>query len=81
MNIDIPHDLDPFVQHLISIGDYRNETEVLIEGLRLLKSRAELREAVNAGIDQLESGQAIDGDEALSRLEARARSLLRGDTR
>lgn len=51
MNVRIPEELDQFVKEMISIGSYRNEAELLIEGLRLLKSREQLRSDVNAGIE------------------------------
>ena len=75
MNVEIPSDLGSFVQEMISRGDYRNETELFIEGLRLLKSRDELRKDVDAGIRQLEEGQSRDGEEVFARLDERARRL------
>jgi antitoxin ParD1/3/4 len=75
MNIEIPSEFGPFVQQMISSGNFRDEKEMLIEGLRLLKSRERLREEVNAGIEQLESGQGLDGEEVLLRLEQRARRI------
>jgi len=75
MNVEIPSELNPFVQQMISLGSYRNENEMLIEGLRLLKSRDELRADVNAGIEQLEAGQGLDGEQVLARLEERVRHL------
>jgi antitoxin ParD1/3/4 len=80
MNIEIPPELSPFVQQMISLGSYRNESEVLIEGLRLLKNREQLRAEVNAGIEQLEAGKGLDGDEVFARLEVRARQLDAGMT-
>ncbi len=78
MNVEIPHELSEFVQEMISTGDYRDENELLIEGLRLLKSREQLRQGVNAGIEQLEAGQGIDGDEVFARLAERARQIEQG---
>jgi antitoxin ParD1/3/4 len=75
MDVEIPSDLNPFVQQMISCGAYRDENELLIEGLRLLRSREQLRADVNAGIDQLQSGEGLDGDEVFARLEERARRL------
>jgi antitoxin ParD1/3/4 len=77
MNVQIPPDLNPFVEQMISCGNFRDENEILIEGLRLLRSREQLRADVNAGVEQLEKGQGIDGNEVFSRLEARARQLDR----
>ncbi len=78
MNVQIPRDLSDFVQEMISTGNYRDENELLIEGLRLLKSREQLRQDVNAGIEQLGAGQGIDGDEVFARLAERARQIEQG---
>jgi antitoxin ParD1/3/4 len=75
MNVEIPPELSPFVQQMLSAGSYRNENELLIEGLRLLRSREQLRADVNAGIEQLENGEGLGGDEVFARLEDRARRL------
>ena len=75
MNLEIPSDLNPFVQQLIASGSYRNENDVVIEGLRLLKSREQLRADVEAGIAELEAGLGLDGEEVLAELEEQARAL------
>jgi antitoxin ParD1/3/4 len=75
MNVQIPPDLNPFVEQMVSCGSYRNEEEVVIEGLRLLQNREQLRADVIAGIHQLEQGHGIDGNDVFSRLEARAKQL------
>jgi antitoxin ParD1/3/4 len=73
MNVQIPSELGPFVQDMISRGGYRDENELLIAGLRLLRDKEQLRTDVDAGIEQLEAGQGRDGDDVFSRLEERAR--------
>jgi antitoxin ParD1/3/4 len=75
MNVQIPAELSPFVQEMISRGSFRDEHELLIAGLQLLRSREQLRSDVDAGIGQLEAGQGLDGDEVFARLEKRAREL------
>ena len=75
MHVDIPAELNPFLQDMLARGDYHNEGEVLIAGLRLLKSREQLITDVNAGIDQLEAGQIKSGAEVFARLERRAIEL------
>ena len=75
MNIEIPPELNPFVQQMILGGSYRNENELLVEGLRLLRSREQLRSDVNAGIEELEAGRGLDGDDVFARLNERARQL------
>ncbi|HJS09302.1 MAG TPA: CopG family transcriptional regulator [Pirellulales bacterium] len=75
MNIDIPAELNPFVQEMISRGSYRDEKELLVEGLRLLKAREQLRIDVDLGIEQLEAGQGRDAEEVFARLTERAQRL------
>ena len=79
MNVEIPAELNQFVKEMISTGSYRDENELLIEGLRLLKSREQLRRDVNAGIEQLEAGQGIDGEKVFARLEKRAKQIAQGN--
>ena len=75
MNVEIPPEFSPFVEQMIACGNYRDENELLIEGLRLLRSREQLHADVGAGIAQLEDGLGIDGNEVFDRLEERARRL------
>ena len=75
MNVEIPADLTPFVEQMLSPGTYGSETEMLVDGLRLLRSKEELRTDVDEGITQLENGEGLDGDEVFARLERRARQL------
>ena len=75
MNVEIPSEFNLFVQDMLSRGSYRDENELLVAGLRLLKSQERLRADVDAGIEQLEAGQGLDGDEVFARLEERARHL------
>lgn len=75
MDFEIPAELNPFMQDMLARGEYHNEGEVLIAGLRLLKSRELLLADVNAGIDQLEAGQTRTGEEVFARLERLAHEI------
>ena len=75
MNVDIPAELTPFVQQMLSRGTYRNETEMLVDGLRLLRSKEQLRVDIDAGISQLEAGEGLDGEKVFAKLAERARNL------
>lgn len=68
MNVSIPADFSDFVQQMVAKGEFPNAEEVLAEGLRLLRSRENLREEVNTGIRQLQAGQSIDGDTVFANL-------------
>jgi antitoxin ParD1/3/4 len=80
INVEIPPELNPFMHEMISRGSYRDENELLVEGLRLLKSREQLRADVDAGIAQLEVGEGLGGEEVFARLEERARRLSARNT-
>ncbi|BAZ00463.1 hypothetical protein NIES37_44550 [Tolypothrix tenuis PCC 7101] len=67
MNVHLGETLDKFVAELIASGLYQSQSEVIREGLRLLKEREdlrklkleELRRDIHKGIDQLERGEFI----------------------
>ena len=65
MNISLTPELDSFVKNLVESGDYFSASEVVREGLRLLKDKEalreiklrELREAIQKGKDDIEAGR------------------------
>ena len=81
MNPPIPVELQDFVDDIIRGGSYRSEAEVVSEALRLLKKREQLRRDVNAGIEQLDEGKGIEGEEVFERLERKAEGIARQTTR
>ena len=75
--VEIPQDLQQFVQAAVRSGSFQSESEVVVEGLRLLRRREQLRRDVNEGIAQLERGEGVDGEEVFRRLEAKAAQIAR----
>ena len=75
MNAQIPPDLDPVIQRLISEGRFRNENEAVAEGLRLLLKRDEFEREVQGGIDDLDSGNRIEADEAYAEARRRMQAI------
>jgi putative addiction module CopG family antidote len=72
-SVDIPQDLMPFVQSVISNGRHRNESEVVEEALRIFQELEQRREALRANIvEGMNSGESIPGDEVFNRLERHA---------
>jgi antitoxin ParD1/3/4 len=69
MNVNLGPVLDQFVAELLKTGHYQTQSEVLREGLRLLKERevskqiwvAETRKAIAQGIEQADRGEFVDG--------------------
>ena len=69
MNVHLGPVLDEFVADLLKTGHYQTQSEVLREGLRLLKEReeikeirlAELRKEIAAGVEQADEGRFVDG--------------------
>jgi len=78
MNVSIGRDLEEFVQRKVASGDYASASEVVREGLRLLKEKDRLLEArleamkgeIQKGIDQAEFGQLLDGRDVMKELRA-----------
>jgi antitoxin ParD1/3/4 len=79
MNVQIPADLTRFVEGLVADGKYQNGDQVLVEGLRLLQTREQLRRDVDAGIAQLDRGEGVDEDEVFEGLERRIEAIERGE--
>ncbi|MDY0166100.1 MAG: type II toxin-antitoxin system ParD family antitoxin [Thermoguttaceae bacterium] len=64
MHVVLSDDLQSFVASVVREGVYSNESEVLSEALRLLRSREQLRHDVQAGVQQLDQGQFDEYGEA-----------------
>ena len=61
MNVSLPPELEKLVQEKVASGLYQTASEVVREGLRLLKERDDrqtsLREAIQESLTQLETGK------------------------
>ena len=80
MNVHLGPVFDEFVADLLKGGQYQSQSEILRDGLRLLKEREEvkqlrlsaLRKEIAAGIEQADQGQFVDGPEAFARIRERS---------
>ncbi len=79
MTTEIPSDVAPFVQRLISERRILNEGDVLAEGLRMLQARETLREEVAKAFSQLDAGQRMPAEQVYSRAENRIAQIERGE--
>jgi antitoxin ParD1/3/4 len=79
MNVNLGPTFDQFVADLLKTGYYQSQSEIVREGLRLLKEREELREArlaelrkeIAIGIASAERGDFIPGEVVLEKLRQR----------
>ena len=75
MNVQIPTDFSPDVQRLISEGRFRDEDEIVAEGIRLVLMREQLAKDVQAGLRDLDAGNRIAADEVYARARQRIRAI------
>lgn len=77
MVVNIPPELEEFVNAVVASGEFKTEGDVVAEGLRLLRQRSqqiqELRSELEPAIARLAAGQCreIDMEEIKSRGMAR----------
>lgn len=88
MNVHLGPVLEQFVQSLIESGYYQSQSEVVREGLRLLKEQQDVRQArieelrreIAIGTEQARRGELVDGDSVFAeirQMSAEARKKLK----
>ncbi|WP_404307676.1 ribbon-helix-helix domain-containing protein [Neorhodopirellula lusitana] len=70
MNLDLPVEANDFVKSLVAQGKYQSEEAAVLDGIRLLKGREELRAKIATGIDQLDRGDSFDEESVFDEVEA-----------
>jgi antitoxin ParD1/3/4 len=83
MNVSLTPELEKFVEGKVESGLYNNASEVVREGLRLLKEHDEIRvkwrEQIERGWLQAQAGRVVDGEGVFRK--ARKRTKQRGRKR
>jgi antitoxin ParD1/3/4 len=85
MNVNLGSVLDQFVADLLKTGHYQTQSEILREGLRLLKERdelkqirlAELRKEIAIGSVEADRGVFVDGQETFASIRKRSAARKR----
>jgi antitoxin ParD1/3/4 len=81
MTIQIPAEFQQFVRQVIERGSFGTETEVVSEALRLLQTldlrQDELRRELQVGLDELNRGEEVDGEDVFRDLRERLAALTR----
>ncbi len=76
MNVNLVPTFDAFVEKMLKSGLYQTQSEILREGLRLLKEREDLKQArleelrreIAIGVEAAERGELVDGPKAMAEL-------------
>ncbi len=76
MNVSVGKDFEEFVKSKVASGDYASVSEVVRDGLRLLKERElfleaklqALRGEIQKGVDQAVAGELLDGPTVMEEL-------------
>lgn len=79
MNVSVGREFEEFVRGKVESGDYASASEVVRDGLRLMREKELLLEArlqslrgeIQKGIDQLERGESRDGETVMTELRAK----------
>ena len=83
LSITLPHDMAAMVKEKVASGEYATESEVIRDGLRVLKARDEmveawLRDEVGKSYDDFASGKkgGTPGEEMMAKLRANYRARI-----
>jgi antitoxin ParD1/3/4 len=75
MNVSLTPELERFVDAKVESGLYNNASEVVREGLRLLKEQDEIRvrwrEQIERGWLDAQAGRVVDGPVTMARIKQR----------
>lgn len=79
MNVSLTPELEGMISEKVDSGMYNSASEVVRDGLRLLQERDRVREEklqwlrreVQKGMDDIEAGRVISGEEFFTKWEAR----------
>ncbi len=70
MNLNLPVEANDFVRSLVAQGKYSTEEDAVVDGIRLLKGREELRAKLAVAIGQLDRGESFDEKAVFDEVEA-----------
>jgi len=77
MNIALPPEAAEVIRGLVATGEYRSLDEAITEGVFLLMNRQELRTDIQQGIEELDRGEGVPGEQVFAELRERAKKLTR----
>ncbi len=75
MNIDLPPEAAQFILGLVATGEYQSPDEAIADGVLLLMNHQKLRTDIQKGIDELDQGKGVPGEQVFAELRERAKKL------
>ena len=89
LNVSLTPELESYIASKVESGNYTSASEVVREGLRLLQAAEETkgqwatgaREKIERGWQQAQSGQLVDGAEAMGRIKGRMEATIKTRSR
>ena len=70
MNLNLPYEVKNFVKGLVAQGRYSSEEDAIVEGIKLLMGREQLRGEIETGVKQLDAGEFYDEETVFSEINA-----------
>ena len=70
MNLNLPVEANDFVKALVAQGKYQTEEAAVVDGIRLLMGREQLRTEIQLGIEQVDRGESSGEDSVFAEIDA-----------
>ncbi len=70
MNLNLPSEVNDFVKGLVAQGRYSTEEDAIVEGIKLLMGREQLRGEIRKGVEQLDAGEFYDEETVFNEVNA-----------
>ena len=70
MNLNLPSEVNDFVKGLVAQGRFTSEEDAIVEGVKLLMGREQLRGEIQKGVNQLDAGEFYDEETVFNEVEA-----------
>ena len=70
MNLNLPSEVNDFVKDLVAQGRFNSEEDAIVEGIKLLMPREQLRGEIQKGVKQLDAGQFYDEDTVFAEINS-----------
>jgi len=69
MNLNLPSEVNEFVKGLVAQGRFTTEEDAIVEGVKLLMGREQLRSEIQKGVRQLDAGEFYDEETVFNEVE------------